>query len=132
MKFKLLIYLPVSTLIILTCCAYSNATGMTIENEVFNTPQRPAVAFEHDDHNEVAQLEDDCSICHHSYNGKQRVKDESSEDSPCSDCHTIKPTAKNSIPLKTAFHNRCKACHFKASKGPVLCGNCHINKKRRL
>lgn len=102
-----------------------------IDNSVFDRPQRPASLFDHDEHNEKAGLEDDCALCHHVYEGKVLVEDESSEDSMCSDCHSIKATAENSVPLRAAFHKRCRSCHFDKKSGPVLCGECHIKKERK-
>jgi hypothetical protein len=99
-----------------------------VDNAVFDRPQRPAAVFDHDEHNEKAQLEDDCSICHHVYENKVKIEDESSEDSLCSECHFLTSTEENTIPLRMAFHNHCKSCHFKLEKGPVLCGECHIRK----
>ncbi|MCP3926304.1 MAG: cytochrome c3 family protein [Desulfobacterales bacterium] len=96
-----------------------------IDRSVFKNPQRSSALFNHDDHNEKAELED-CAICHHVYEDKKLVEGESSEDDSCSSCHTLKRTEKNIISIRTAFHKRCKRCHFKVSKGPVLCGECHI------
>ena len=99
----------------------------TIDNTVFKNPSRPAAIFNHDEHNELAELEDDCSVCHHVYEGKTKIEDESSEDSYCSECHQLKPNQKNSVSLRKAFHEQCRSCHFQRKKGPVLCGECHIN-----
>jgi hypothetical protein len=96
-----------------------------LDNSVFENPQRPAVVFDHDLHNEKAGLEENCNTCHHVYEDKKLVPDESSEDNSCSECHSIKKTKDNSISLRQAFHKRCKDCHFKLKKGPVLCGECH-------
>ncbi|MBU8849222.1 MAG: cytochrome c family protein [Desulfobacterales bacterium] len=96
-----------------------------LDNSVFENPHRPGAVFAHDDHNEIAQIED-CAVCHHVYEDKKLVEDESSEDSPCSECHSLKPTEENSISLSVAYHKQCKDCHFEENKGPVLCGECHI------
>ncbi len=96
-----------------------------VDNSAFKHPQRKPAVFEHDTHNEKAELEEKCFACHHVYEGKTLVEEESSEDDPCSSCHTLETTEKNSVPLRTAFHNRCKTCHFDLAKGPVLCGECH-------
>ena len=96
-----------------------------LDNSSFETPHRPGAVFMHDEHNEKAEI-DDCAVCHHVYEGKKRLEDESSEDSPCSECHSQKATQENSIPLSVAYHKRCKSCHFETNKGPVLCGECHI------
>jgi len=103
-----------------------------IDNTVFDHPQRSGAIFDHDEHNANANLEDDCSVCHHVYENKKLVLDESSEDSMCFECHTLKSTSRNTIPLRMAFHNRCKTCHFDSKKGPVLCGECHTRHGRKL
>jgi hypothetical protein len=99
-----------------------------IDKGVFGNPQRPAAVFEHDEHNEKIGLEEDCAVCHHVYDGKELVADESSEDYSCSECHSLKSTLDNSVPLRRAFHSRCQTCHFELAKGPVLCGECHTRK----
>ncbi|SDU16072.1 acidic tetraheme cytochrome c3 TmcA [Desulfobacula phenolica] len=96
-----------------------------LDNSVFKNPHRPGALFEHDDHNDMAQI-DDCAVCHHVYDGKKLLEDESSEDSQCSECHSLKSDDENSVPLLRAYHKRCKDCHFEVNKGPVLCGECHI------
>lgn len=126
----LLIFLAV------TCIALAQTKGKAeyqlerMSTDSFSHIQRPASVFSHDDHNAEAELEEDCSICHHVYEGKELLEEESSEDTPCSDCHSLKPTPENSIALRTAFHTRCKSCHFEQAKGPVLCGECHIRRGR--
>lgn len=105
-------------------------TWETMNNSYFKGVQRTAAVFDHDLHNEQAQLEDECAVCHHLYEDGQLIGDESSEDSLCSDCHELKKVPDNSVPLRVAYHKRCKSCHFNKKKGPVLCGECHINKGR--
>ncbi len=95
-----------------------------LDNSTFETPRRPGAVFFHDDHNETAEL-DDCAVCHHSWENNQLVIDESSEDSPCSECHGLSAGTDNGVSLTAAFHKRCRDCHFKSGKGPVLCGQCH-------
>ena len=108
--------------------AFSNTEleGPTrLDNSVFEKPHRPGAVFEHDDHNEMAEI-DDCAVCHHVYEGKELIEDESSEDSLCSECHSLKGTRENCVSLEVAYHKRCQSCHFEVNKGPVLCGECHI------
>jgi Class III cytochrome C family len=97
-----------------------------IDNSIFDNPQRPGSIFDHDVHNETAELEDNCARCHHVYKGNKLVEDESSEDTHCSECHALEPTEENTIALRAAYHKQCKDCHFAAEKGPVLCGECHV------
>jgi len=97
-----------------------------IDNSVFDNPQRSASVFKHDSHNENAGVED-CAICHHVYDESGKlVKDESSEDSKCSDCHELKSSGRKPGLMK-AFHLSCKGCHLEQKSGPILCGECHIN-----
>jgi hypothetical protein len=96
--------------------------------DAFEMPARPGAVFAHDDHNENAGIEDDCAICHHVYENKKLMADQSSEDSACSDCHSLNQSPANGMPLVRAFHTRCRQCHFNSGKGPVLCGQCHIKK----
>ncbi len=98
---------------------------LVIDKSVFVNPQRPAAVFDHDVHNEKADLEDNCAICHHVYDGKTLVEGESSEDSYCSDCHSLEKTDDNSVPLRAAYHRLCKSCHVEVNNGPLLCGECH-------
>ena len=85
--------------------------------------QRSAVVFLHDEHNELAQI-DECNECHHVYEDGVKLEDESSEDQQCADCHEEK--SSGSMPgLRKAFHQNCKGCHLQQKKGPVMCGQCH-------
>jgi len=97
-----------------------------LDNSAFDSPQRPGAVFDHDEHNFLAGLEDDCALCHHVYEDGILVENESSEDSLCSDCHGLKASPDNPVALREAFHDRCKTCHFEQKKGPVLCGECHV------
>ena len=96
-----------------------------IDNDIFGNPQRPPAVFNHDEHNEMAQIED-CNQCHHVYdeNG-DLLEDESSEDQSCSDCHELEPSGKKPGLMK-AFHLNCKECHRQQKKGPLMCGQCHV------
>ncbi len=134
MKFQRLLTIAVFILLAALLCTtvYSQDDEEIIrmDNSAFETPQRPGAVFDHDTHNEIAELEDDCSVCHHVYEDGKIVEDESSEDTPCGDCHGLKKSPDNSTPLRKAFHKRCRDCHFESKKGPVLCGECHIKEGR--
>lgn len=131
MKYKFLIL----TLILLLIPVWGAFSGQEqpsdtqklerLDNSVFHKTRRPGAVFSHDDHNEKAGL-DDCAVCHHVYEKGILVADESSEDSPCSECHALVPEPDNRFSLSVAFHKRCRDCHFESGKGPVLCGECHI------
>ncbi len=70
--------------------AFSQDEMLVVDNSDFEKPQRPVALFAHDDHNEMAEIED-CAQCHHLYEDGQLVEDESSEDQYCADCHGPKP-----------------------------------------
>lgn len=126
MKLKLFLSVIAGICILGVFSVYSQDEDVVvIDNSAFTNPQRPAAVFDHDVHNEMAELEDDCAVCHHVYDGKTVVDGESSEDSSCSECHSLTKTDDNSVALRAAYHKRCKSCHFEKNKGPVLCGQCH-------
>jgi len=97
---------------------------MFVDNSVFENPQRPPSVFNHDEHNEIAGI-DDCAECHHVYENGERLEDESSEDQRCSECHSLEGGDGQPSLIK-AFHGSCKGCHQEEKKGPRLCGECHI------
>lgn len=99
------------------------AHALTLKSEEFKTHRRPAVTFDHDNHNERAKIED-CIVCHHG--GENGVIDPevSSEDQPCSECHKANmPSGRT--PLMRAYHKNCIECHTAQNKGPTTCGACH-------
>ncbi len=95
-----------------------------IETTGFLHLKRPPALFDHDEHNDIAEI-DDCAVCHHVWENGQLVADESSEDSPCSECHGLDSGPDNSMALANAFHTQCRTCHIDGGKGPLLCGQCH-------
>jgi hypothetical protein len=103
--------------------AFSQEDMVVVDSEGFNKKQRPPAVFRHDEHNEMALIEE-CNECHHVYENGDRLEDESSEDSSCSECHEEKGSG-NQLGLKKAFHTNCKGCHHENKKGPIMCGQCH-------
>lgn len=95
-----------------------------IDNSVFEDPQRVPSVFQHDTHNESAEIEE-CNECHHLYEDGKKVDDESSEDQRCGDCHGTRDDGAMPSLLK-AFHRNCKGCHLEKNTGPIMCGECHI------
>nr|WP_320193204.1 cytochrome c3 family protein [uncultured Desulfobacter sp.] len=95
-----------------------------MDTSAFDRLRRPAAVFDHDLHNETAQI-DDCAVCHHVWENGEIVPDESSEDTPCSDCHGLTEGPNNPMPLANAFHVQCRSCHIRTGKGPLLCAECH-------
>jgi len=105
--------------------AFSQEDMEVVDDVGFFKRQRPPAVFQHDAHNEKAQIEE-CNECHHVYdeNGK-KLEDESSEDQSCSDCHEAHDSG-NRPGLRKAFHLNCKGCHLAKKQGPVMCGSCHV------
>jgi hypothetical protein len=125
MKKRLLLFLWVPAIcIFLILPARSQEEMAVIEDAGFQKRQRPPAVFKHDDHNEVAEIEE-CSECHHIYANGKKLEDESSEDRLCSECHT-ETSSGNQPGLKKAFHLNCKGCHQAKKKGPIMCGQCHV------
>ena len=104
--------------------AFSQEDMEVVDNEGFSKKQRPPVIFRHDEHNEIAQIED-CNECHHVYENGEKLEDESSEDLSCAECHDEKGDG-DTPGLKKAFHSNCKGCHLEQKKGPIMCGKCHV------
>ncbi len=107
--------------------AWAQDEFMTLNSKALGDHERPLVVFNHGKHSE--KIATNCVTCHHDFTATGDRG--SSEGQPCSDCHTAKPTAKNSVGLAMAFHKQCKDCHrFAAEKGrpggPVMCGDCHV------
>ena len=123
---KGIIYIFTSMVIsvILFVSAHSQEDMTSVDNSVFDNPQRVPALFNHDEHNEAAGIEV-CSECHHVYEDGNKIEDESSEDQRCSECHG-KEDSGNTPGLMKAFHKNCKGCHLALSKGPIMCGECHL------
>ena len=104
--------------------AFSQEDMEVVDCSGFTQKQRPPAIFRHDEHNEKAQIED-CNECHHIYENRVKLEDESSEDQSCADCHD-EASADKTPGLKKAFHMNCKGCHLSSKQGPVMCGQCHV------
>jgi hypothetical protein len=105
--------------------AYSQEDMRFVNTDAFENPQRPPALFNHDSHNELAEIEQ-CNECHHIYDDDGNLlEDESSEDQACADCHQLNTQGKKPALMK-AYHTNCKGCHLKQNKGPVMCGQCHV------
>lgn len=97
--------------------------AMTVSTTALEPLTRPAAAFDHDAHNEKAGLEE-CVACHHSEADGKQSMEESSEGTPCADCHALE--AKDGrTPLVRAYHLQCISCHKDKNVGPTNCGGCH-------
>ena len=107
--------------------AYSQEDITALEDEAFGNRERPAAVFAHEEHNEKAEIEE-CNVCHHVYEGGNKVEDDSSEGQGCSDCHNVEEEQPTRSLMK-AYHDLCKDCHRENNKGPATCGECHPRKR---
>ena len=124
-KSAFFIFASMMVTLVIFVSAYSQEDLLIINSDDFDSPQRPAAVFRHDEHNEAAEIEE-CNECHHVYDDDGKlVEDESSEDQRCSDCHELKASGRQ-LALMKAFHTNCKGCHLKKKNGPVMCGQCHV------
>ena len=123
-KFALYLILALVVLTITFVSAHSEEEIPRMDNSVFENPKRTPSIFGHEDHNEVAGIEE-CNTCHHIFENGKKIKDETSEDQECSECHKME-SSEETLPLRKAFHMRCKNCHITKKAGPVMCGECHI------
>jgi len=96
----------------------------SVDNTAFPRPERSPALFLYDTHNENAGI-DDCGTCHHVYENGRQSEVETSEDRACVECHTQAAGAQNLMPLRRAFHLKCKGCHLARNAGPILCAECH-------
>jgi hypothetical protein len=103
---------------------FSQEDVTTVKDSAFEETMRPSVPFMHDEHNEMAEIEE-CNTCHHVYEDGEIAEDESSEDMECSECHSSDDD-ENPMSLVKIYHLRCKGCHQEKKSGPVMCGECHI------
>ena len=124
MELRISIIVAIIIAAILGFSALDNGKSITfLDNASFESPQEPASAFDHDFHD--LDLEIGCEECHHVYENGVLVKDKSSDDKRCIECHPLKADKDHKTPLLQAFHSNCQGCHEKKEKGPVMCGECH-------
>lgn len=103
--------------------AWSQDDIVELKAEAFGTHLRPAAVFNHDAHNEKAEL-DDCARCHHVYEDGKLVEGQDSVGTACAECHTLKRVGTQPG-LREAYHRQCKECHAERAAGPMACGECH-------
>lgn len=104
--------------------AFSQDDMTVVPTYAFGELERPEVPFEHDLHNEKAEI-DDCGLCHHGVADDGTLDMENTtEGEPCDSCHPV-DGAGGKMPLMRAYHRQCGGCHAEALKGPVACGECH-------
>ncbi|MBF0226261.1 MAG: cytochrome c3 family protein [Desulfobacterales bacterium] len=118
-----MIYTIAIILILIFGLSYSQEDVTTLEDSTLTTLMRPAVSFNHDEHNEKANIVE-CNVCHHVYENGLKSEDSSSEDMECSECHASKKV-DDVVPLIDVYHKRCKSCHIEQKAGPVMCSECH-------
>jgi hypothetical protein len=103
--------------------SFSDEEKSRIDNEEFENPKRVACVYDHDGHQDASEVVE-CNVCHHLYEDGKKVEDETSEGESCAECHELN-SSEETLPLRKAYHTRCKGCHMTEKAGPVLCGECH-------
>ena len=88
---------------------------------------RQPVPFNHEEHNEKANIYE-CNECHHVWEDGKKLKYETSEEMECSGCHYDAGTGEYPINVIKAYHDNCKGCHLQKKAGPVLCSECHVKR----
>ena len=106
--------------------AISQDEASVFPADLFPDPQRPVSRFTHDDHMAFDAIED-CWVCHHVYEDGRLLEGESSDGTPCGECHLLDPK-DGGVDRLRAYHGRCKGCHEKIKKGPISCGECHVRR----
>ena len=66
MKIRILTAILFTALLIFGITAFSQDDVTHVEDSAFTERMRPPVPFNHDEHNETAEIEE-CSVCHHKY-----------------------------------------------------------------
>ena len=105
--------------------ALGSANMTVVNDEAFRDQQRAPAVFPHDEHNFQAGIYD-CSVCHHVYEDGEKVPNVMSVGKECSDCHGLKGSRENTVPLRKAYHSQCIDCHSERGEGPLSCGECHV------
>ena len=105
---------------------FSQDDVTAVQDSAFRERMRPRVDFYHEEHNEKAEIEE-CSVCHHVYEGGKMIEEESSEDMECSECH-LNDDNKAVFSLVKVYHQQCRQCHLEQKKGPITCNECHARK----
>lgn len=111
-------------LVYLAPSAFSQDDMTMVPAAAFGKLERAQVPFEHDLHNEKAEI-DDCGACHHGRtdDGKMDMEN-TTEGESCESCHPV-DAGGDEVPLMRAYHRQCAQCHAESLKGPVACGQCH-------
>ena len=126
-KYSLILLLFMIVSLLYFASAHCQEDMRFINADAFENPRRPPTVFNHDEHNEMAEIEE-CYECHHVYDEDGKlVEDESSEDQNCAECHELEASGRK-LALMKAFHANCKGCHQDKGKGAVMCGQCHVRR----
>lgn len=120
---SIVVGIAATLMLIISVPVQSQEDIVLVQDEGYTRTVRPDPRFVHDEHNELAEIED-CNVCHHVWQDGELVEDESSEDQACSECH-LAADATNTLSLTRRYHQQCKSCHQEKKKGPVMCADCH-------
>jgi hypothetical protein len=123
--FGLLFLVSFLAVLLVSFSAYCQEDISFVGDSAFSERMRPAVPFLHDEHNEMAGIED-CNECHHVWEDGVKMEGDSSEDQECSECHLSDDAGDTEMDLIKAYHDMCKRCHMSQKAGPIQCSECHI------
>ncbi|MFO7838356.1 MAG: cytochrome c3 family protein [Desulfosalsimonadaceae bacterium] len=125
---QVLSFLGMGGLIILaTVITAASQGGISfVQDSAFENHMRPQVAFDHDAHNQKAEIFE-CNICHHMYENGKLLEGQASIGMECSACHQ-KTDKSPPMELISAYHRQCRGCHLRQGAGPFLCSQCHKKK----
>lgn len=114
--------LALMALLFTAATVFAQGHVTTVEDSGFEKRTRPVVAFEHDAHNQKAEIYD-CAVCHHFYENGEKREGQMSVGMECSECHLSENNGR--MELTRAYHRMCKTCHLEKRAGPVQCAQCH-------
>ena len=124
---KSIFWLILAVMLLLAAAAWAQGNITVVKDSGFDTRTRPPVAFDHDEHNQKAEVYD-CTVCHHLYENGKKLPGQPSVGMECSACHLDDQSGR--LDLIRAYHLQCKTCHLERSAGPIQCGQCHRERKK--
>jgi hypothetical protein len=122
--FGLLFLVGFLAVLLLSFSAYGQEDISFVRDSAFSDRMRASVPFLHDEHNEMADIEE-CNECHHVWEDGSKLEWDSSEDQECSECHLSNDSGDTEMDLIKAYHDMCKGCHMSQKAGPIQCSECH-------
>ena len=108
---------------------------IVIDNKGWPRDTYEPVKLSHTKHGTEYKVQ--CKECHHVYKDGKNLWEEGQKVQKCSECHNVYKLGKDlkdatpeetKLSLFKAYHDNCKGCHKKQSKGPFKCNECHAKK----